>query len=477
MINLIKNQKTVDKILLSLAVLCLVMILLLSVNAFYNGGDDYNFISDLNKFGVINNCIRGYFDWDGRLLTIGALVQGFCIKYLPIKIIVFLWSICFLFSGLSIYYILKNEINLSNLKEENRLLILMLLPIVLWLGSFKHLPETVYWATGGVYSFDLFVGAIWICGFIFLQKNKSTFASKIFFIIFSIIAGATTENLSIGLITLVLIEILINYFDNIKNNKNFQFLILFGLTAGLLFIVLAPGNFLRLHEIKKIENPNFTLIYFIKNLIKTVAHFIYWSSILCLLSVILGIAIAFLINPNINLKYKFIFYKFNTKQNWKTFLNETKWLWVTLSTITPFITIPEVVSVRTAIYFMFFIMIYITIFIINTIQKIFINNNENQIIRKNLYYQNTIILLILISTISFASYNLYKGTKLKKAITERELILKKGKNKITYLKLIDPKLNSTIYKYTDLINDGKVAQPWIKYGLEEFYSTKIIIVK
>ena len=69
------------KMVLILCFVCVVMILSLSLNAFYNNGDDYYFL-DISKNGeIIKNSIHGYFTWDGRFLSFSWIFQQFLFKY------------------------------------------------------------------------------------------------------------------------------------------------------------------------------------------------------------------------------------------------------------------------------------------------------------------------------------------------------------------------------------------------------------
>ncbi|MBK9223674.1 MAG: hypothetical protein IPO23_01675 [Flavobacterium sp.] len=133
----------------------MISILFLSVNTFY-WADDYSFILNVNKNGLLSNCILGYYNWDGRFLTLGALIQGFIIQNFAIEFVTLFWSILFLGSGFLMYKIISDEVKLENIEAKNQILIGAILSIILWLGSYSHISETIYWATGGVYTFNLF---------------------------------------------------------------------------------------------------------------------------------------------------------------------------------------------------------------------------------------------------------------------------------------------------------------------------------
>ena len=100
--------KILPKLLLTFACFVVILILSLCMNTFY-WADDYALINNLNKLGVVQHCIEGYLTWDGRMLSLGGFVQCILLKYLPIQLITFVWSLCFLGSGILIYSIINQE--------------------------------------------------------------------------------------------------------------------------------------------------------------------------------------------------------------------------------------------------------------------------------------------------------------------------------------------------------------------------------
>jgi hypothetical protein len=467
---MVNNKRIYFKLLALFALACFCLILLLNVYTFYNGGDDYYFISDLQKVGVLQNCINGYNNWDGRYLALGAFVQGMSLLYLPIELATFFWNLAFLSSGIILYYVIQLESQKPHLVFNLKPILLFVFPILLWIGSYKHIAETIYWGTGGVYSFDLLLGAIWVIGFLKFQKNNYNLILKIIFILFSLIVGASTQNLAIALITLVLISIIIDFLKNNNSKASFNLLLLLILIIGLLFITLAPGNQLRINEVKKIAKPDLTLLYFAENFARTLFLYLKWSLVLIILSIFSSFAISFssegevfFYNLEINLK---------TKTGWADLIADFKWLLVAISTITPFLTIPEVVSPRTAIYFMFFIMIFVILFTSKIIRPA-----ERIIVRDNYWFSKLLFFILILGIFVFASSNFISGKALKKEVLAREIILKKGRNKTVYIKPINPNLNSVCFKFSDFVNDGTESVASILENQERFFGTKIVIVK
>ena len=456
--------------LLFFGILVFGILLLLSVNTFY-WADDYGFMLNLNSKGVVNNCIYGYYNWDGRFLTIGALVQGFFLKYIAIEYITLFWSLCFLGSGLFIYCILDYEIGFKKITTKHYILYSILMSIVLWLGSLTHFNETIYWGTGGVYSFNLLLGTLWIVWFLQMQKNDYHFIIKVLFILFSIITGSSTQNLSIGLITLLIITVIIDYFNNRKTNLKYNAILFTALTIGLLIIILAPGNFKRMQNIDGIGVSNITILSLLKGFASVLFNYGKRATLLTMLSLMGAFAIYF---NQIDLKK----IEFSTKLKNTTLkeklvlkLVQCKWLIVALSTTTPFIFMPEMASYRTTIYFLFFIQIFIFHFILTTNFKF-----SDSVIIKPKLLSFLLISLIILGAGIFSTYNFSKGLVLKTAIVTREKYLKNSKGKTVTIQLINPKLKSKCYNFSDFKITENNQEHFINDSQEKYFGVKKILV-
>jgi hypothetical protein len=152
------------------------------------------------------------------------------------------------------------------------------------------------------------------------------------------------------------------------------------------------------------------------------------------------------------------------------FLKKTKWLFVALSTITPFIVMPIMASERTMIFFHFFIFLFLLI--------LFFDNN-NFTYRK-IKYANYIGLLLLITiyskSIVFLAKNINSGIELKKIISERENLLESSKNKEVTIKIISEKYKTDCFKFYDfkLDNDPKY---FMIVGYKNYFNLKKINVE
>ena len=461
----LKNEKQYFKILFGIAFLCIVMIMSLSFISFYNNGDDYSFLNELHKNGVLNNAIIGYNTWDGRFLSLSWLLQQVAFVYCSVQTMVFFWSLCFVSSGFLLFYSISSESTIGIISPVKKAFFILFLALLFWLSSITHFSQTIYWATGGVYSFNLFLGALWIILFLKFQKEEFNNYEKGLYILFSLLVGATTINLAIGLITLVLLTLWIDYLSNKKQKNNLNFLVLALLIIGLLFVLVAPGNFLRAAEINKMNGQNELNWNVISNYFSVLFLYIKWSSILIFLSVLGGIIFIWMTKRNIEFKFKY---------SLLGFLNQTKWLWVALSTITPFVALPTIASPRTVIYFMYFLMIFIVVTLINFSKESLV---DTKVLKQKSAMAFLISFVIIGISIWFIGYNFEKGIALKNAIAERDALLQESKNKIVYLKPLNPNLNSFCYKFIDYEVGPNDKTNWIIKNLEAYYNTKIVIVK
>jgi len=458
-------RNIIFKTLFSISLVIIILILVLNINTFY-WADDYFFMMSTTKNGILKHCINGYYASDGRFLSIGAFVQGFLLRYFSVQFITLFWNVCFLISGILTFYIAKEDLNLK-ISKKYSLLFGLITSIIIWVGSYTHIAQTVYWATGGVYSFSLLVGFLWIMLYNYKLKNNQYFKHLILFLSFSFIAGSTTQNLSISIIALVFINILIDVFNKKYVNLKFNILTILFLIAGILFISLAPGSEKR---IAIVNEPQYNSIkYFLINLYKISKYFFTQNLILIVLSIIISFFFRMSIfNSMINLKkIKFIFP--NNPTNIIKFLKSYKWLLIAISSYLPFIIVPNAVAERTVIYFGFFIVVFILI----TILKI---DSSSEIINK--FYKKIIyslVLLLAIGSFYYLIFNIEKGFELKKEITKREKLLTNGKNKIITISVIPKNMKSSCYNFFDLTTWYK-SDHWMNAGYEQYYGLKNIIV-
>ncbi len=453
----------INNFLLVITLIAISLILLLNINTFY-WADDYNFMLDLNKYGVFENCLRLYKVWDGRFLSVGAFVQGFLISHFRVEIITFFWNLLFLISGFFTFHVIIVELNLE-IDRNTKFLLSFITSVFFWLGSYIHINQTIYWATGGIYSFDLLIGVLWILSYlkIDLKSNLKLFL----FLLFSFIAGATTQNLTIGLITLVFINIIINLLERKKSDIKFNIITLLFLILGLSVLMFSPGNALRIAEFPEFNINNITLLGLLKNYLFVFENYYLRSKWLILLTFICGIGFRIFIKLDF---FSFLYIDFKTL-SLVAFLKNIKWLLVALSTLTPFIFITSLAVDRTLIYFMTFIVIFILITLLKS--------NPKKIYKTYKIYKLIsfgLILTVLGYSLIFSFINLKKGIVLKYEITKREQILLNSKNKTVTVNQIPSYLISDCYTFFDFPVDAPKGN-FIIEGPKKYYNLNKLIVK
>lgn len=465
------EQKKISKVLLMLSCVVIVLILLLCCNTFY-WADDYANIVSLKNKGVLQNCIYGYYNWDGRFLSISGIVQGFGLFYLPVEILTLFWSLCFLISGVILYAIFRIESDIFKFPSINKNSIALILAIVFWLGAYSHFAETIYWGTGGVYSFDLLIGSFWVFQYLKLQQKKVNLLTAILFLLFSSIVGGMTQNLSTGLLTLVAITFLIDFLRHQKNKQIFNLWVLFFLLVGLIFIMIAPGNWLRFHQVNDSNEVKYSLLILVENFSKIFFMYLKKSVLNIFLAVILALCFGLIFfQRNINFKN---LSGMNIRQIFILFLSNFKWFLVALATIIPFVFAPKLVSTRTVLFFNYFIFIFCFTITI----RLFFSLKSKQLEKATQLVPISIFLITLLLTISilFSLYNLKKGRDLKQAILNREMHFKNRRNKSIKIKRIDEKyLKIPCYRFTDIPVIENVSNEWIRKSYEDYYHIKITV--
>lgn len=452
----LKNKEGI--LLTIIGLLVMILILLLNLNTFY-WADDYAILNEINDLGIYQRCIHGYFTWDGRYLTPAAFLQGAFLKTLPVELITLFWNCCFLVSGIILFSIIKEETK-EHSDASNKMYLSFLVAAIFWLGSYKHIGQTIYWATGGVYTFNLLLGALWLLLFYKIQKTSLT-GSKFGFLLFTVFIGLTTQNLTIGFITFLLLTIINDYLKNEKKNCIYNGILLLIIVGGTLFLSLAPGNFVRVEEINNSAFKDISLWMLVRNTAFALATYLLFSFLMILLSVFAAIVYIFQSGKTIAPVLKNLIAIPKTKQQFMAFIATYKYLIIALSTILPFITMPEVVSPRTAIYFMFFLVIFIFKFI-HQFAVVPLDKGETKTAAVLTY-------TLFLATFCFVLYNFQKGSTLKTEITKREIMLKNSENKVVRLRRIDENLKSYCYDFRDFRgnDDWAVDAQKIYFGSAE----------
>ncbi len=431
--------------------------------------DDFQFINDIRTRGIIDHCINGYMKWDGRFLSLGAIIQSFNIYYLPVEWANTIWCTFFILSCYIAAKIILKELNYT-ITFPSLYAIVTLISIILWIGFNRHISETVYWATGGFYSVNLFMGSVWYWWLSRIREDKSNSTSNVLFILYSIVVGGSTQNLTIALLALLTIFIANDLLTNNKEKMLFLCFTIVAMAVGFIFISIAPGNSLRIQTDP--EAFNLHPINLFNNYINVLLRYLTIGNILILLTVVTGFIIPFFINIHRSYNYNLVIKLPHSKKSLARFFNNIKWLIAALSTILPFILLAGFSADRTSIFFMYFLTLFIVINIAKVVKLVFPDHtNKSPHYFSNLFVFFGSYLLIIILFYSLAIKNIKQGIYLKKQIILRENFIKNSNTDIVYVHPIDTDNITFCYKFRELVKEGERLH-WINRSTAEYFGVK-----
>lgn len=431
----------------------------------FPSSDDFSLYMDLSKCSVFEHAGNMYHNWDGRSLSIPALMQYTLLKYCTSQVSTFVWALIFIFNAFLLLKILLFELDVS-VKSNKQLLVLWgFTAITLWLGFHGHISQTVYWSTGGIYIMASSFALAWIyCLLKFLKSNTKQHLSKqILLFVLSIIAGTLSQNLITALIVFLGICFLL---QSVDNRKLGLFVVVFvGLLVGASILLSAQGNYnraslgpntLQLHPWKMVYHSVYTL-----------AYYCYKSIVLVFLSGVF--AVLLFQDVGVNGKSNYI----SNPTKWNIFLQllaNGKWLIVALATLLIFIVVPDFVSSRTAIFFMFFIVLFIVTAIHWFAQNTRLNNFLKRFANERL--KQKVMLTTFIVFIALISYHYYAANLINAELTERkkQLLNPVNRGKDVCVAAIQFPIPFSL-KFDDIKADSTF---WINSSVAKYYGLRTV---
>lgn len=383
------------KIIIIITLLCFLGILLFFALFRIPMTDDYAFFVNSSD-GVIKAMFKGYMQWDGRMISITSFVQHSLIYYLGFSFTRVVWLISFLVSILILQLFLIKEFTHKN-SLNIQIATYIILVFSVWFGMKNHISQTIYWAVGGAYTFNML---LFFCWYVSYSTENGKFKPLSSYI-FSFIIGASTQNL-------LTIPFTIVFFDLLQQKSRKKYLHLILIILGAFLITLAPGNVIRSNTVKSFElvqitsNYYFILLLYLKN-----------SIYLILFGFISGFIISLQntqkIKPNLLLKKSAI------------------WLLASLTTIIPFaIVSKEFALIRTSIYFqiaLFITILYLSFYIKQKFRSKFI---------KFQMHKEIIIYSYLILVLTFFAFKtvpqIFDNYRMHKEFISREQYINKLKS-------------------------------------------------
>lgn len=485
-----RKQQILNKIIYFSTLLSSILLLTSIVSiAFFTWykADDFSLINQINKLGILHHVIKSYLGWDGRAIIAGT-IQSLFLKYLPVEMINLIWIMCLVLTALVSFRLF---ILLSKLKNKflitDYIIGTALFSAVLWYGFKSHIGETVYWATGGAYSLTLLLATIWLYLWItfFSTQLKINKLIQILYYLFTIFAGALTQNLSCALLTYIGIELI-----KFIATKNYiivrRIIILIALLIiGTLIIVLAPGNFVR--SAYGLNSFTLSLSAMSFNFIRTLILYIKLSIPLFIM-LLISIPLIFILISNTSIYIFRIIIRIKIKKEYYINMNKRiirkclfhivslfQFLLAAIATIIPFILLPDFASTRTSLFFMAFVFFWvyfqiIPLILLKTFTSSALNKFYDGMHIHNLWITSFLLCIFLIVSSHIISLNLIKNK-----VLAREALIKAFTNKNVDVTIypIDKRGLPFSYSFDDIAQD---KTNWINQAVSDYFNLKSITV-
>jgi hypothetical protein len=440
-ISPIRKKKHLQIISLSTLLIGFSCAFLLSFNKFA-WADDFAFQIMLSNQNLFEWAWERYLSFDGRHLTIWGIIQGFNIKYLPLQLTIAIYFLAFAF-GIGIT--LKLLFFADNIFKINTFISILAITLSFLIIFRAHAFETIYWAVGGMYSLMLLGFALWWYLFTKTETLPNSTIDKTAFFVLSFLIGSSTQNLAAAIL-FILIYI---FFTDKKRAKKPLIIAFLLVTAGALFISLAPGNTSRGFDVSAMD---FSVIELINNFVVVIIKYLKLSRS----SIVITFSIALLL------------FKLGTLPNSKNNLKKVLlFLGAALATALPFVILPVgLISNRTAIYFQFFFSLSLIFFYLFIIQCI----TKKKVIPRVLFQLNAALIIGCVSIVPIL--NFANSFKLKHEYQNRKsIIIHNSEKSDLSIPLIKPSLHISNYLnyFKDITDDPEF---WRNQAFAEYYGYK-----
>jgi hypothetical protein len=404
-----------------LLILTVLVLLSLAYNAVFWSDDYANIFRLKANHNILRYLWAGYMEWDGRHLSVQALFQIVFIRYLSASMGVFLWSCCLLWLSIMLVKIIRLETQLSD--EANtfgEVWTSLLLFVVLWFGFSFHIADTMYWVTGGVYMMSLAMVFSWVYLYLKWVNEPGTFEFWVGFLL-GLLVGLSGVNAGFPLLVLVLLDVLIHRRFSWQKLK-FPLLMSVAIFVSTMVTVVAPGNFIRAtyHE------NSFTtdILFLFVKAVEFLARYMYYSlpaiAGALLLGFLLPLSIGFRQGLLIKGVYPSYWLSLLIPGSVHAFLCRYRWFIITVSCIIPFLSVPDFSSRRAAVFFMAFLFLGVTEFIIHMNQLPVRDDRLWFLFRLSAGRIQLIVMAFLMITIVTASSHFYTGSQIRRQIEHRE---------------------------------------------------------
>ena len=403
-------------------------------------GDDFIYLDRISKYGLFEEASKQYFNWDGRSISPLFLIRNIILYYFPPQIL----SLLALFSlFITSYFVYKLLFSVKAISiSKSYYIVVFVLGISLWISYKAHIARSIYWATGSYYQFANMLLILWLYYYLNNKRNNIYFL----FLTFTVLSSGT--NIAMVVFTFIFLLHIFNL--RIINFKR-DLLVLSVALLAFVLSTLAPGNFIRASTLKKGIDHHFS--NFIYNYWIVLREYLMMSKSLVFFAIFFGVIMYSISKLNSSKKYIFII--------------AIIFLVSGLSSISPFVIVPDAASKHTSIHFQtcLFIFILLVVYILLLKTKIVFPNLTFNILLN--------IISIYIGLIAFQQFII--GRDVRNQIQSRYDFLetKRGTKDTLYLE----KLKQPKNFFTTSIWDIKNPPDYSNQVLQIEYNTGLILPK
>jgi hypothetical protein len=247
MSNFLKNNK--EKIVF--VIFFIVNLLILNFSNYKDGGDDLFFRNSALNQSLLNFLVNRYFTWTGRMFPE-------FMAYFFDNSLVNIWPIINSFFITLLSYVVFTYVNLLiKIKIKQRMSLIYIIFLSFLLIN-KHVIEPAYiWRTGSInYLWPVTAGFLAFYPFLLSLKNKLNNKNNGLYLLVSILAAISSEQISVALIFGIIF-----YFGYMlvfkKKIPLIIYFLSFTILSGSLILFLAPGNQIRLQKESDTNFPGF----------------------------------------------------------------------------------------------------------------------------------------------------------------------------------------------------------------------------
>lgn len=435
-----------EKLLLYLALLGAVIFFIQPLYTWFVA-DDFPYLMKVQRTGIFGNMWQDYKGWDGRSISLTYFMSRIGLYYGKYWVGPMIASLMVLVT--SILTLKLADIRFSS--KTSYFSAIMVLTGFYWLVSFNFSSQTLYWTTGIGYNLDLIL-------LLFAAWLLKTWRQGIPFYILAAIAGFYAGTVSPNGVLALLFVLVISWMKEVIIDKKpvhfkYGFMFVF-IVAGLMVVLMAPGNGKRLGAMDRANYTHIWTIYF--NLKLMFSHLWKYNTALLWMGMLAGVAGAWM-----ELK--------NTRRNANGIIAKVvacayayRWMIAAGIAFIFFLIYPALHSPRTNIHFA----VFMVVFIVTQLKNMMSVTNQNV----NDVFVKTGLAVLLIFVVIGAS-QAFDARYVKGQMFARDQKLKNLAGTDVVLTSEDVIRPGMTRRFEDVSGDTTY---WLNQGVAKYYNLKTI---